>query len=407
MQDTLRDCQSQLYTLFASPERAGAGEIARQHAAFVGAAPLVVDSLDAIPDIVLILNQHRQIIFANKALAEYLGCAAGEALGQRPGEALDCVHAADEEWGCGTSEFCRMCGAARAVLQGLAGETAVQECRITRKCSRESLDLRVHAAPLKFDGLDWVQFVLTDISHEKRRRSLETIFFHDVLNTATAVRAAADLIARRSGGGLDGLPTHLQGLTHRLIDEITAQRLLSDAENDELQVKPEHVNASRLLLELAETTSGAEGTHGRKLRIDLPEAAPELTTDATLLRRVLANMLKNAVEATPAGGTITLGCADHGGADHGGADHGGAEHGGADHGAEVEFWVNNPGEIPRAVQLQIFQRSFTTKGAGRGLGTYSMRLLTERYLGGRVTFASSAAEGVTFRAVYPKRTRGA
>jgi signal transduction histidine kinase len=275
-----------------------------------------------------------------------------------------------------------MCGAARAVLQGLAGETAVQECRITRQCSRESLDLRVHAAPLHFDGEDWVQFVLTDISHEKRRRSLETIFFHDVLNTATAVRAAADMIARRSGGGLDGLPVHLQGLTHRLIDEITAQRLLSDAENDELQVKPEHVNASRLLLELAESTSGAEGTHGRKLRIDLPEQAPELYVDATLLRRVLANMLKNAVEATPAGGTITVGCADRG--------------------DEVEFWINNPGEIPRHVQMQIFQRSFTTKGAGRGLGAYSMRLLTERYLGGRVSFTSLPEEGVTFRAVYPK-----
>jgi signal transduction histidine kinase len=203
-----------------------------------------------------------------------------------------------------------------------------------------------------------------------------------VLNTATAVRAAADLIARRVSGGLDGLPNHLQGLTHRLIDEITAQRLLTEAEDDELQIKPEHLNASRLLLELAESTSGAEGTHGRKLRIDLPEIAPELTTDATLLRRVLANMLKNAVEATPAGGTITVGCADRG--------------------DEVEFWMNNPGEVPRNVQLQIFQRSFTTKGVGRGLGTYSMRLLTERYLGGRVDFTSSPADGVTFRAVYPK-----
>ncbi len=64
--------------------------------------------------------------------------------------------------------------------------------------------------------------------------------------------------------------------------------------------------------------------------------------------------------------------------------------------------MNNPGEMPRQVQLQVFQRSFTTKGRGRGLGTYSMRLLTERYLGGRVSFASSPTEGVTFRAVYPK-----
>jgi sensor histidine kinase regulating citrate/malate metabolism len=94
-------------------------------------------------------------------------------------------------------------------------------------------------------------------------------------------------------------------------------------------------------------------------------------------------MLKNAIEATSLGGTITVGVVDSG--------------------DEIEFWMNNPGEMPRQVQLQVFQRSFSTKGRGRGLGTYSMRLLTERYLGGRVTFSSSAIEGVTFRAVYPRQ----
>lgn len=41
--------------------------------------------------------------------------------------------------------------------------------------------------------------------------------------------------------------------------------------------------------------------------------------------------------------------------------------------------------------LRIFQRSFSTKGAkGRGLGTYSMKLFGETYLGGQVSFRSSA-----------------
>ncbi len=283
------------YTYFAPPERASADELARQAASFTAASPLLVDMLNSMPQIVLVLNTQRQIVFANRALLEYLDCTLDTMLGQRPGEALDCVHSRDEEWGCGTSEFCRMCGAGQAVVQGLNGEKAVQECRITRRCSHESLDLRVHAAPLDFAGENWVQFVLTDISHEKRRRSLETIFFHDVLNTATAVQAAADLMARRQGGNLNGIPQQLQALTHRLIDEIVAQRELSDAENQDLQVKPERIHAARLLLELCESTSGGEGAQGRKLRIELPEAAPELVSDVTLLRRVLGNMLKNAL----------------------------------------------------------------------------------------------------------------
>ncbi len=57
--------------------------------------------------------------------------------------------------------------------------------------------------------------------------------------------------------------------------------------------------------------------------------------------------------------------------------------------------------MPREVQLQIFQRSFSTKGLGRGLGTYSVRLLTERYLKGSVSFTSSAEFGTTFRVRCP------
>jgi signal transduction histidine kinase len=49
----------------------------------------------------------------------------------------------------------------------------------------------------------------------------------------------------------------------------------------------------------------------------------------------------------------------------------------------------------------VFHRSFTTKGKGHGLGTYSMRMLTERYLDGEITFSSQPGEGTIFRVRYP------
>jgi signal transduction histidine kinase len=63
--------------------------------------------------------------------------------------------------------------------------------------------------------------------------------------------------------------------------------------------------------------------------------------------------------------------------------------------------VHNPGFMTRDVQLQVFQRSFSTKGAGRGLGTYSIKLLTERYLKGTVSFTTDPEAGTTFRVRYP------
>jgi sensor histidine kinase regulating citrate/malate metabolism len=57
--------------------------------------------------------------------------------------------------------------------------------------------------------------------------------------------------------------------------------------------------------------------------------------------------------------------------------------------------------IPMGVRLKMFQRAFSTRGAGRGWGTYSMRLLTERYLGGRVSFVSNRKERTLFTISIP------
>ena len=86
-------------------------------------------------------------------------------------------------------------------------------------------------------------------------------------------------------------------------------------------------------------------------------------TDKILLQRIIINMLKNALEATSYEGTVRTGIENRG--------------------EKIRFWVRNEGVIPHDVQMQIFKRSFSTKGKGRGIGTYSVRLLAENYLKGK------------------------
>ena len=110
-----------------------------------------------------------------------------------------------------------------------------------------------------------------------------------------------------------------------------------------------------------------------------------IVADQQLLQRVLGNMLKNALEATPPGNTVSMECHEHN--------------------EDVVFAVHNTEVMPEEVQLQVFQRSFSTKGEpGRGVGTYSMKLLGERYLGGKVGFSSQPSKGTTFWLAIP-RTR--
>ncbi|MHC4874743.1 MAG: ATP-binding protein [Planctomycetota bacterium] len=54
------------------------------------------------------------------------------------------------------------------------------------------------------------------------------------------------------------------------------------------------------------------------------------------------------------------------------------------------------------VKLRVFQRNFSTKADnGRGLGTFSMKLFGEKFLGGSVTFVSTEEEGTVFKLTLP------
>ena len=96
--------------------------------------------------------------------------------------------------------------------------------------------------------------------------------------------------------------------------------------------------------------------------------------------RVVGNMIINALEATPTGGSLTIGSRVKDG--------------------YIEFWVHNIGYLTREMQSQIFQRSYSTKAANRGLGTYSMKLLSS-FLHGKVNFSSSKKDGITFSVLIP------
>jgi len=147
--------------------------------------------------------------------------------------------------------------------------------------------------------------------------------------------------------------------------------------------RPLAMEVDVLLDRLAERLVVHPVAAGRRLVVHRAARAGELITDASLVLRVLGNMVKNALEATPEGGTVRVTVeADP---------------------LAVSFHVANEAVMPPEVRLQLFHRSFSTKGPGRGLGTWSMKLLGERYLRGRVTFTSREGEGTVFTFTLPRR----
>lgn len=346
--------------------------------------PLVQELLDAVPSIYMILNDQREIVFANRALYDWLGDRdAHEIIGLLPGDVLHCVHAGLYDKGCGTTEFCRTCGALRALTSSAFGQESIQECRIMQD-DGSALDLRVWATPFSLNGHTYSLFVLNDISHEKRRQALERIFFHDIVDAAATVQGFAKLMLETATGEHEDIATIIAELAQYLVEEIRAQQTLASAEAGDLTIQMATVNSLTAVRKAVSLYADRDVAQDRVLAVDPESESVEMDSDPALLGRVLGNMIMNALEASAPGQTVTVGCRAVGD-------------------DEVEFTVHNPKYMSREVQLQVFKRSFSTKGAGRGLGTYSMKLLSERYLQGRVSFTTSREAGTTFSARYPRK----
>lgn len=215
---------------------------------------------------------------------------------------------------------------------------------------------------------------------EQRRRALERIFYHDILNVAGSIRGFAELLQAYPETDKKEIYHWLQAAAEQSIDQIETQRALAAAEHDELPVEPTVLNSLEIIRQTVQFYRYHPAGKNRPILIAPDAEGITFTGDQVLVNRILGNMVKNALEASPAEKPVTISC------------------GPVD--AGVEFSVHNSGVIPVDVRDQIFTKSVTTKGAGRGLGTYSIHVLS-RYLKGKASFSSYEEEGTTFRVWFP------
>jgi len=366
-----------LDTCFAPAERDPVDQQCTVHQKLAG-DPLLQPMLNSFPGPAMILNECRQAVLVNGQLADMLCMPADELLGLRLGEMMDCIRWREEPWGCGTTAFCRTCGVVRAVLNSQQREEPdVQECRIMRDVSEvpSALDLRVWATPLSIGGEPFTVFAVQDITNEKRRAVLERLFFHDILNTAGGLQGILDIWPELEGPETGVARQMARDLVTELMEEIQSARDLAAAERGDLQVTFETVDAAALLSRLCSTHQHHAAALGKTIAPPVVSGPATIRSNRALLRRVLGNLVQNALEASSKGEVVTVSFHNEG---------------------QPVFSVHNQSVMSEEVRAQLFQRSFSTKeGEGRGTGTYSVKLLTERYLGGKVDFASPAPGGGT------------
>lgn len=269
-----------------------------------------------------------------------------------------------------------------AIENALAGTFGHYEGDFTSRTSGKITQVRVNFAPVILDNgvISGGVGIFEDITE---RKQIERIFFHDILNTAGSLNNVVSLVNDENINRSDRkeLLDVVESISKRIIDEINTHKHLLTADKSKLQLNIQKIQSLKFLESISNYFDRLDILENKKIQISLESENIEFESDETLLGRVLSNMIKNAIEASQDGEQITLWC-------------------GLDKNS-VSFSVHNLTVIPEDIQTQLFNRTVSTKGSGRGLGIYSMKYLTEKYLDGKIFFMSTKEKGTTFVVNYP------
>jgi len=271
-----------------------------------------------------------------------------------------------------------------AIEHTLAGKRGHYEGEYLSNTSGKITPVRVNFAPIIYDDgeIGGGVGIFEDITE---RKQIERIFFHDILNTAGSLNNMLEIINDDSLGDEERkeLMKVLDEIAKRIIDEIITHRHLVSSEKSKIKLNIQKICSVNFLKRIYDSLNHADILENRLIKISRESKNIEFETDETLLGRVIGNMIKNAIEASSAGETITISC-------------------NYDNGL-IYFSVHNPAYIPEDIQSHLFNRSVSTKGIGRGIGIYSMKFLTEKYLNGKISFTSSKKDGTKFEVSYPQK----
>ncbi|MFO0598138.1 MAG: ATP-binding protein [Myxococcaceae bacterium] len=205
---------------------------------------------------------------------------------------------------------------------------------------------------------------------------------HDLKNPLAAAKGAAEYLVeemRRAGGGPnEEFATLVVGQLDRLHAVIDRYQRLSKLEP---QLAPIDVN--QLVTKVLSLQRFATG-QTVSIITELAEPAPPLKADADLVASALENLVKNAFEAMPQGGTLTVRTLLT-----------------EDDEPRLKLEVTDTGQgLDARAMEQAFELFFTTKATGSGLGLAFVRQVARAH-GGDATLQSAEGKGTTVSLLLP------
>lgn len=149
----------------------------------------------------------------------------------------------------------------------------------------------------------------------------------------------------------------------------------------EVPPRPALVSVAQVILDVLDLLERKMPSEYYKVEVEIDPTLEDVEADETALKQVFVNLLRNALDAMPEGGVLTIRAVQEDGV--------------------VVIDVSDTGVgIPTENLGSLFSPGFTTKPKGYGLGLYSARSIVERF-GGTIRVSSQVGSGTTFTVRLP------
>lgn len=334
-------------------------------------ASLFNDSIDPI----LITNLAGEISEANERAVEFLEYAHDDLIGK---SILDLHGAATRE-------------EHPAIDEITSGGTRSYSSSVRRRDGGD-VPVEVHVKRLDLDGEPFLQWILHDVSERQEldelRADLTSMIFHDLRSPLGNVMSSLEMLRTSLADDetLQSILSIASRSSRRLSRMVESLLDLGQLEAGQAVLHKELADLSAVVKEAVEEVRPVASAKDHELTSDLPDQDVEIEMDVDMIRRVVINLLENAIKYTRSGGKVRALVAL------------------LDDEVHVRIVDTGPG-IATEDHAKLFQKFSRIHHEGRpkglGLGLAFCRMAVEAH-GGRIWVESEPGEGSSFQFALPR-----
>ncbi|MDH4127758.1 MAG: PAS domain S-box protein [Spirochaetota bacterium] len=332
--------------------------------------------IDSSLDMIIAVNNDRNIIMFNKAAEKTFGYSSAEIIGKN----IEILYDKDEDRNNISKAFNE--------LGQFSGEV------INKRKDGTTFPAFISASVLRNPEGKSIGFmgISRDITEnkkvEKMRENVESIMRHDLKSPIAAIIGFTDILCDKASPEQSQILSFIHNSAYKIIRMVDHSLDLFKMEKGNFTLQAKDFDLIKCFKSLDKELEAKKNGNIKLVfmlndnLISFENSSYIVYGDSIHLERLFANLINNAVEASPEHSNVTVSIT--GGKDNHVID------------------VHNFGIIPLHIRDKFFDPYVTAKRWGTGLGTYSAQLIAKAH-GGKITFTTSEQDGTHLIVTLPKR----